>query len=601
MTTKRGRLPPVPEVRDGELRLKGTPVCRGVAIGRAFFFSYSYGEIAVVPIDAEQVVEEVARYRGALRRCRVDLERLKLRMVHEQLTDGAAILEAHLQLLDDPLMSDEIAVAIAEKQLSAENAFQQALVGYQRHFEALPDPFFRERFRDIRDVARRVLGHLRHTVRVSLAEVPAGSIVFAAELSASEAAEADAAKVCAFVTEAGGLTTHAAIVAKAKGIPYIAGVSLSTAFLPVGVAVIVDARAGEVIVAPHDDTIAAYRQIQKQITVRATTLEASAAAVTETADGLQVRLSANVEAVDELVLLHKYRGAGVGLLRSENIFFASDTLPSEEEQYQHYRLFVEQMCGLPLVIRTFDLGGDKSCMGHAGEGSSEPFFVDCRALRFLLQEKTIFKRQLRAILRAAVDGHVSVLFPMVTSLTDLRGAKALVAEASQELCDAGIPYSSTLRLGCMVEVPSAALIADLLAQECDFLSIGTNDLVHYTLAVDRAYQPTSTLYALCHPGLLRLIQTIVSGGQLCDIPVAICGEIASDPRFTPLLLGLGIYELSVACRYLPLVKEAIRRTTATAAITLAQKALSLSTSDEIQELLLHNYRCTAPDDCFYNS
>ncbi|MFA6915172.1 MAG: phosphoenolpyruvate--protein phosphotransferase [Parachlamydiales bacterium] len=585
--------------RQGELRLQGTPVCRGVAIGKPFFYAFDDTATPEFSVNVSEVETEIARYRRALERSRLDIERLRRQMDHEQVTEGAAILEAHLQILDDPLLTSDIESLIVEMGKNAEVAFLRAMNTFQQRFEAMRDPFFRERFNDIQDVARRIMGHLRHSVRISLAEAPAGVIIIANELSASEAAEADPSKVLAFVTEAGGMTTHAAIIAKAKGIPYIARLPLRGIPLSENSIIIVDGRTGEVILDPHPDTLTIYSYIQKQLSLHIEKLQHTAQCHAETFDGLRMNLCANVEAVEEIDLLHQYGANGIGLLRSENAFMFKDTFPNEEEQFTHYRTFVERMKGLPTVIRTFDIGGDKSFIGRI-EGSDEPFFVGCRAIQFLLQERNIFKRQLRAILRAAAVGNVSILFPMITSLPELREAKILLEEAKSELINEGIIEKVDIRIGCMIEVPSAAVIADLLARECDFLSIGTNDLVHYSLAVDRGNHAASTLSSLCHPSLLRLIKMVVVEANLQGIPVTICGEIASDPRFTPLLLGLGVHELSVACRYLPLVKNAIRCTSAVFSVELARQALALSTSAEVQDLIAEAYRDAVPEDCFYN-
>lgn len=583
----------------GELRLQGTPVCRGVAIGKPYFYAFDDTAPPEFPVNVSEVEVEKARYRNALERSRLDVERLKRQMDHEQVTEGTAILEAHLQILEDPLLTSEIETLIGEMGKNAEVAFLRAMTAYQQRFEAMRDPFFKERFNDIQDVARRIVGHLRHSVRVSLADAPPGVIIVANELSASEAAEADPSKVLAFVTEAGGMTTHAAIIAKAKGIPYIARLSLRSVSFAEDSILIVDGRTGEVIIDPQPDTLACYTSVQKQLNVHFEKLQHTAKSHAETFDGLRMNLCANIEAIEEIDLLHQYGANGIGLLRSENAFMFKDTFPTEEEQFNHYRNFVIKMKGLPTVIRTFDIGGDKSFIGRM-EGSEEPFFVGCRAIQFLLQERNIFKRQLRAILRAAAIGNVSILFPMITSLPELREAKGLLEEAKEELILEGLIENVHLRVGCMIEVPSAAVIADLLARECDFLSIGTNDLVHYSLAVDRGNHAASTLSALCHPSLLRLIKMVVVEANLQGIPVTICGEIASDPRFTPLLLGLGVHELSVACRYLPLVKNAIRCTSAVSALELARQALMLSTSTEVQDLIADAYRDAVPEDCFYN-
>jgi phosphotransferase system enzyme I (PtsI) len=286
------------------------------------------------------------------------------------------------------------------------------------------------------------------------------------------------------------------------------------------------------------------------------------------------------------------------LFRSEHVFMSNDRFPTEEEQFEIYRGIVERMNGLPIVIRTFDIGADKQIANHNLPKEINPY-LGCRAIRFLLREPSIFRAQLRAILRASLFGNVSLMFPMISSLSELLEAKALVKETRKELESEGLKLEP-MRIGCMIEVPSAALISDLLAKECDFLSIGTNDLVQYALAVDRDNHMMSSLYSPTHPSVLRLIKIIVTEANRHGIPVTVCGEIASDPRFTPLLLGLGVHELSVAARYIPIVKNAIRNTSIVAASLLADKAMSLSTADEIDQLLNEEYKHNVPEDCIYN-
>lgn len=585
-----------------ERRYKGTSVCRGVAVGKPYFLSGLESDQEAMKADGAKSIDgnsEIRRYRAALASSRRDIDRLRQQMQTEKITQGVSILEAHLQILDDPLITTEIERAIQESGKSAEATFQATLERLKKHFDAMQDAFFRERYTDIEDVGRRILGHLTYGKRASLTNLPEGSIVFAKDLSASDVAEAHPERVLAFVTEKGGTATHAAIVAKAKGIPYISRIQLESLLCQGADRVIVDGRTGELIVNPSIDTLAVYRHIERQLKDHYNELQRSSEQKTETYDGLFIRLSANVEGLDEIALLHQYGGSGIGLLRTENIFLFSDTFPSEEEQVAIYRSFIDELAGLSITIRTFDIGGDKSFMGRI-EGSDEPFFVGCRAIRFLLQERSIFKRQLRAILRASVGATLRLLLPMVSSLPELHTAKELLEEAKKELSAEGLDHQTELQLGCMIEVPSAALISDILAKECDFLAIGTNDLVHYSLAEDRSFQPLAPFYAQCHPCLLRLIKMVIFEANLNNIKVSICGEIASDPRFTALLLGLGVHELSVACRYLPLIKNAIRQTSAIDAVKLAEEALSLGTSQEVQQLLTQAYLSLAPEDCFYN-
>ena len=378
-------------------------------------------------------------------------------------------------------------------------------------------------------------------------------------------------------------------MAKAKGIPYISSIPSEALQDAMNAQVIVDGRLGILIIYPNEKSVKEYSQLQVELAEEALALQDIGDLKTETYDGYSVTLAANVDMDSELDMLHQYGGDGVGLYRSEFVFLNHQRFPSEEEQYRTYRRMVEKLRGLPIVVRTFDIGGDKQLLNHETpkEGNA---FLGCRAIRFLLKQKDIFRSQIRAILRAAYQGDVSIMFPMVSGLSELREAKEFVRETQKELKKEKIPHRQKIKIGCMIEVPSAALIADLLAPECDFLSIGTNDLVQYSLAVDRSDQSLSDFYTPTHPSIIRLIKMTVVAAQRFGIPVSVCGEIAADPRFVPLLLGLGVQQLSVAARFLPEIKLTIRETSIVDAIELADQALQLSTAAEIDELLDKGFR-----------
>jgi phosphotransferase system enzyme I (PtsI) len=582
-----------------EILLIGTPICRGIAIGKPFFFTFVEDTVPEFSIPAADIEMEIERYRRAVARGKEDIKLLQKQLERERIMEGASILDAHLEMMQDPLLTTNIEKQIRQSRKNAEYVFQSSIKQYQKKFNAIADPFFRERFKDIQDISRRVLGYLRDSIRMSLADIPEDTIIFATDLLASDTAQANSNYIVAFVTEAGGATSHAAIIAKAKGIPYVSSVDFSRIDVAKDGLVIVDGRTGEIILNPGEDTLVKYQALRNQLHFHFQKLREVGRLEAETYDGYKVQLSANIEMFVELDMLHQFGGNGVGLFRSEYIFLSRETLPSEEEQFDIYRRFVERMDGLPIVIRTFDLGGDKYLLNQPASQEGNPF-LGCRAIRFLLREKEIFKTQLRAILRASHFGNVSLMFPMVSSLTELLEAKNIVAEVRQQLMSAGERIAPHTPIGCMIEVPSAAIIADLLARECDFLSIGTNDLVQYSLAVDRSNHALSSLYTPTHPGIIRLIKHVVSEANQLGIPVAICGEVAADPRFTPLLLGLGVHELSVASRYIPIVKNAIRCTSIVAASKLAEKALTLSCASEIEHLLTMEYRKNVPEDCFYN-
>lgn len=578
-----------------EVVIRGTAISRGIAIGRPFFFAMAEDVISEMSVPSDQIPREIKRYRDALSQSQEDIQRLQQQLKQANIVEGIALLEAQLQMLQDPLLTGEMENEICVQQKNAEWVLQSVVRQYQKKFQQFPDDFFRERFKDIQDVVRRVMGHLKVNARVSLANLPPDSIVFSRELTVSDTAEAQMCYARAFVTECEGAASHAAILAKSRGTPYVTSIDFAKIDNRLHGLVIVDGGTGEIILNPAPGTLTKYQDILAQLQIHAQKLTHINTLKSETYDGYEIRLSANIEMATELEMLHQHGGHGVGLYRSEYLCMEKEGFPSEEEQFPIYRELVEKMHGLPIVIRTFDIGGDKQI---TGKSIGFPFevnpFLGCRAIRFLLKEPEIFKTQLRAILRASAFGDVSIMFPMVSTVSELQEAKEILREAQQELKKEG-QKQGKVRIGCMIEVPSAAIIADLLAKECDFLSIGTNDLVQYALAVDRGNHAMTSLYTPTHPSVIRLIKLIVHEANHYGIPVTVCGEVAADPRFTPLLLGLGVHELSVSTRYIPTVKHAIRNASIISATRLAEKALSLSTAREIQSLLDKEYQSTFPE------
>lgn len=577
-----------------EVVIKGSPVCRGIAIGKIFFLNRGEFKVFELNLRPTDINREIERYRTALLKSRQDIKRLQKQLELESALEGILILDAQLEMLQDPLLTVEIEKEIRKLKKNAEFVFQKALTKLQERFNSLDDAFFMERFKDLQDLSRRVFSYLHESGHLSLKDIPTNSIVCAHELTASDTAEAKLAYVNAFITEMGGATSHAAIVAKAKGIPYITRIDLEAIKVYTESLVIVDGRKGTIILNPTEETLKKYEHLKEKMQNQVKSLEKISSWPAETYDGYSIRLSANLEMTHELDLVHQLGGHGIGLFRSEYIFLPKREIPSEEEQYQIYYHIAKRMQGSPVVIRTFDLGGDKTSEHYsfAGEKSA---FIGFRATRFLLKEKGLLKAQLRAIIRASVHGNVSVLFPMISTLSELREAKQMIHEVQEEL-----KSPDRIRIGCMIEVPSAAVIADQFAKECDFLSIGTNDLVQYSLAIDRSDQTLSDFYEPIDPSVIRLIKLITTEANQAKVPVSVCGEIASDPRFTPLLLGLGIQELSVSPRFLPLIKNAIRNTSIVEAVRLAEETLTLTTAQDVWQLLIKEYQKNVPHDLFYN-
>jgi len=576
-----------------EIIIKGFALCRGVAIGKPFFLSHDDFAILETRILPTHMEREIERYREALSRSKQDIKRLQKQLEMESAAEGILILEAQLEMLRDPLLTIEIEKEIKNNRKNVEFVFQQALLRYQEQFQEMNDTFFAERFQDLQDVSRRIFGYLHESGHLSLSDAPPHSIVCAQELTASDAASAHSDCVSAFLTEIGGATSHAAIVAKAKGIPYVTNVSLQNLKDHAFHQIIVDGRTGKVIFNPSKETLKEYEELRDRMQQEAKALERMAKWPAETFDGYSIRLSANLDMTHEIDLIHQWGANGIGLFRSEYIFISTNGIPSEEDQQRIYQRMIGRMKGLPVVIRTFDIGGDKAALYQSFCNERNPF-LGCRATRYLLKEEEILKAQLRAILRASIDGNVSILFPMISTLSELRQAKQMLQKARQEL-----NLFHPIRVGCMIEVPSAALIVDHFVKECDFLSIGTNDLIQYALAIDRSEQALNEYHEPADPSMIRLIKLIISEADKGRIPVSLCGEIGSDPRFTALLLGLGIQELSVPPRQLPLIKNAIRRTSIVDAVQLAERALSMTTAQEVLDLIVSDYQKNTSDDLFY--
>ena len=571
--------------RRQEVLLEGCAVSKGIAIGIPFVLDSFDSVVPELNIEAKEVHKEISRYRLALQDSRADLLRLREELLREGIPDGVMVLEAHLQMIDDPLLNSKIEDEIKQCKKNAEFIFQRAIRRFKEKFESLQDPFFKQRFEDISDISKRILAYLREMKRLSLEDVPQNSIIFTHSLSPSEAAEAKRQRIGGFVTMRGGGTSHTAIVAKAKGIPYVASVNYTKIpSLQKSSMCIVDGLSGKIILNPSESTLIHYRKLKQAALKQQECLVAESSLPAETTDGTKVELLANLEVGDDFTEAFAFGAEGVGLFRSEYIVLQRGAFPSEEEQFEIYKNLAETMHGVPVVIRAFDIGLDKVACSLKGHGELNPA-LGLRAIRFLLQEKELLKAQLRAIIRASEYGDIRVLFPMVSGLSELLETKEVIQEVYQELETFGFFVSKKIKIGCMIEVPSIAMIIDLIAEECDFISIGTNDLTQYMLAVDRMNQKASAIYTSAHPGVIRVLKQIVDVAKRSKIPVSVCGEMASDPCMVPLLIGLGMTTLSVSCRYLPIIRHVIRSISKKQAEQIAKHVLSLKTAGEIYAFL----------------
>lgn len=515
------------------------------------------------------------------------MKQLHTDLAQEASCDAATIIETHIQMLDDPLMTVHMEEKIRQMLQNTESVFHSVITDYEKRFSSKTDTFFQNRLVDVMDLAKRVLGHLRPAKGTSLTDVPFNSIVFAQELVPSHTAIAQTTRVSAFVTQAGGGNSHAALIARSKGIPFVASVDVSTLQeLPIR-CVIVDGQHGDVIINPSPATLEKYKQRKTRLKTSFQLLQKEMQHEAETIDGCSIQIYANIGSVSDLENFPSLGAEGVGLFRTEYLFFQHRKLiSSEEEQYIAYLNLIQTVGNVPVVIRVFDVGGDKNPELFASDQKEPNPVLGCRGIRFLLRHREIFKTQLRAILRAACYGDVRILLPLISDLSELEESQALIAEVSQELSSHRIEFQQGVPVGCMIEVPSAVLICDALAKKSDFLSIGTNDLVQYTLGIDRSNPAMSDLCYPAHPSVLRMIKMVNSEAKRHQKSVSICGEIASNPLFVPLLLGLGVDQLSCSPRYIPIVKRAIRQTSLLNAYELAQRVLKLDSTSEVSQVLM---------------
>lgn len=578
-----------------ETIFRGLPISKGIGIGTPVFFFDEHSTAVTQSISDGEVEIEIIRYRSALKESRGDLEQLREKVM----SDGGApevvsILGSHLELIEDPMMTTVVEEKIRTLLCKPESAFHHLLEEYKQRFRAVEDTYFQERFKDLIDVSRRVIGHLSPLQEMKKQPLPDQSVILAHELVPSDTIEVNPSSVTAFVTAVGGITSHAAIIARAKGIPYVANIDIK-AFKRLKLeSLIVDGSRGLVIVNPSSQTLQKYRNIQQKNQESSQLLNQSLRLKAETVDGYEIRIFANLENPKEIDQLLHSGAEGVGLFRTEYLFLSKKHFPTEEEQYQVYRGMASALEGKPLVIRVFDIGGDKKPDLNIHDPAAKYFSIldselnpalGCRAIRLLLRNPELLRAQIRAILRASAHGEIHLLLPMVADLSELRHVRELVKAIRSELEGEGIEVGDELPIGSMIEVPSSAIMCDAIARESDFLSIGTNDLSQYVLAADRGNPNTASLYPSTHPSILRLIRMVVSSAQNARKPVILCGECAADPAMIPILIGLGIREFSVALRHIPLVKHTLRKWRIVEACRVAESALEQTAAQDLSDFL----------------
>lgn len=565
--------------------IQGIGASAGIAIGRAFVLPNWEWELPEQKIDVADFAREFERVYEGIRTSKSEIEQIKDELREVVGSEETHIFDAHLAILDDPVFMNEIQGIIQRQYKAAEVAVKEAIDHFVTMFDLLDDEYMKERALDIKDVGNRLLKHLLGAPEIKLPSDTQPFILIAKELSPSQLAHINPQHVLGIVTLAGSTTSHSAIMARALGVPLVVGVEPNLEEpIQTGQTLIIDGSDGSVYLNPNQQIIDTYTELHRRQTEAKKKLHGIAGHRPVTPDGKTLELAANISSFKELEIALSSGAHGVGLFRTEFLYMDRNRFPKEEEQFEVYRSVAEKLGGEPLVIRTLDVGGDKQLDYFELPEEDNPF-LGYRAIRISLDRQDLFKTQLRAILRASYYGQVRLMYPLISSVDEVRSANAILNEAKRELEQEGYPFDKEMKIGIMIEVPAAVMIADLLAQEVDFFSIGTNDLVQFTLAVDRMNEEISHLYEPYHPALLRMLRMTVEAAKRSGITVGVCGELAGDLRALPIWLSLDVDELSMSSHSILQVKERLLCTTQEESRIVFQQLHECRTSSEILEQL----------------
>jgi len=564
-----------------EIRFEGIGVSPGTAFGRTHVVREDLDEVVHYEIVSSQVADEIGRFEAALIRTRMQILEMQQKIAESIGAKDAAIFDAHLLVVEDRTLIDEVLRKLKTDLCNVEWAFQEVATRYAETLSKIDDPYLRERALDIQDVTKRVIRNLQGKAPKAFLSLREPHILIVHNLSPSDTASMSREAVLGIATDVGSRTSHAAILARSLNIPAVLGLHDITAKIENGQRVLLDGSDGWLIVNPEEGTLACYKEIESRRAKVTAQLRELRETTSTTRDGRHIVLSANIELPDDVDAVATNGAEGIGLYRTEFLYLNRETLPTEEEQYETYRKVAERVRPHPLIIRTFDLGGDKLAEGAADIADELNPFLGWRAIRFCLENQDIFKTQLRAILRASVIGNIKIMFPMISGLDELCRALAILEESKQQLRSSSIEVAERIEVGAMIEIPSAAICASTLASEVDFFSIGTNDLIQYALAVDRVNEKVAYLYEPTHPAILRLLKMVADAGHANDIWVGVCGEMAGDIALIPLLLGLGMDELSTSATLVPRVKRAVQSLSIPECRELVEETLKLETASEI--------------------
>jgi phosphoenolpyruvate-protein phosphotransferase (PTS system enzyme I) len=561
--------------------MKGIGVSPGISIGKAFVLKKAEVLHSGVLLNNEaEVSQEITRFDRAVSQAVDDIEAIKSATQPSLRDDDLAILDAQIELLTDPQLKADIIEKIVSGRKNSADASIEVIKSFVQLFEGMDDEYMRARSADIKDIGDRILRHLGATVNSSPQNFEPNTIIIAEDISPSETIAMDTSHVIGFATQAGSKISHTAIIAKSKGIPAVVGCGDKLGTVMNDDIIILDGISGLVYINPEQDIIDEYTVKKEAYHQLADKLKALKNQAAVTTDGKKITLSANIAGADDMMDVFEYGGEGVGLFRTELLFMNRDTFPTEDEQFEFYKKVALRSKGAPVIVRTIDIGGDKQLPYFDLPAELNPF-LGYRAIRICLDRKELFITQLKAILRASVFGELKIMFPMISNVQEIRAAKEILAEAKAELLNEGIAFNADIKVGIMIEIPSAAVMADILAKEVDFFSIGTNDLCQYTLAVDRMNEKVSHLYDPFNPGVLRLISNVIEQGHKNHIHVGMCGEMASDPLATLLLLGMGLGDLSMSATAITAIKNIIINHSITETKEIYKNVMQMDNSEEI--------------------
>ncbi len=568
-------------MKQNNIILNGIAASSGVAIGKVFVLEEDEFLITKKEISGAQIKQELSRLKNAMEKTRLELVDNQKELNKMLGENYAKIADAHLLILNDPMIKDEIE-KLVNKGVNAEYAIHKVVDNFSKTFDLIDNEYFRERKHDLLDVAKKVMRNLLGKTKKSLTDLEEDCIIVANNLTPSDTVNMKEVMVKGFVTEIGGKTSHTALVAQSLEIPAVVGLKDITHKVKQGMPIIVDGNLGLVILDPSQETVENYkREYEIQISKKKE-LEKFKDLPAVTTDGREVILGANIENPEEVRAALRHGANAIGLYRSEFLYMSKKTMPTEEEHYKNYSKVAKMMMPYEVIIRTMDLGGDKIArLGLMNIGREANPFMGLRAIRFCLKYPDIFKTQLKGILRASVHGNIKIMYPMISRISEIRQANKILEKAKEELRKEGKPFKEDIEVGVMIEVPSAAVISDIIAKEVDFLSIGTNDLIQYTMAVDRINADVAHLYEPMHPAILRLLKNIIDSAHAAGKNVGMCGEMAGDPLYTVILLGLGLDEFSMSAVQIPKVKKIIRSISKAEAKKLVEQLFTCKNMNEV--------------------